>query len=265
MIPQNQLEELNIRSIGDFESKLIEYIDKLQNLIKSNLLCADYYTWMLSFLNKLVGCISRDPVSLNEFEHMIDTEIISCSHFEMVVGYIREYFYLNKLAKSNKITIEEIEEISKPKSEFINLFRIKNDPTEANFIRHFSLHPNKCKFPFIDIFIKYHEKIQILNHLFPIITFTNTLLSKFSFKVSRKEASDIIYMKDLIHNDISLRRKFRDFKHAWKHLNIDLSYDEVKLPPISFTKNCTLNYFLVDSILMIKEFIWLLLCGTSVI
>ena len=201
---------------------------------------------MISFLNKLVGFLSRGTMEINEFQNFIDNELISCSHYEMVVGYKREYFHQNKLGESTEITIEEIEEIYKPESECINLFRIKDESTEVNFIRLFSLHPEKSKFPFIDLFLKYHEKIQILNYLFPIINFTNALLAKFSFKISRKEASGR-KLKEVLTKDLSLDRKFKDFKRAWKHLDIDLSYDELRLQPITFTEEYTLNYFLVDT------------------
>ena len=241
-----EFKELEIEDIDHFELKLTEYIEKLQALIKLNLLCTDHYTWMLSFMNKLVESLCSDKMQINEFENIVDNDIILCSHYEMVASYKKEYFSLDKLRQSDEVTIEEIEGVSKPISECISLFRIKIAPTEANFIRLFSLHPQKLKFPFIDLFLKYHKKIQILNCLFPIISFTNALLSNFSFQISRKQASGL-QLAEILRKDPNLEKKFRDFTRAWKALKIELVYDEIRLKPITFTDEHTLNYFLVDA------------------
>ena len=248
-IPRNELKdlkELDIEDIDQFELKITEYIKKLQALIKLNLLCTDYYTWMLSFMNKLVESLCSDQMQINEFENAVDSRIILCSHYEMVASYKKGYFSLDKLQQSDEVTIEEIEEVSKPISECINLFRTKITPTEASFVRLFSLHPQKLMFPFIDLFLKYHKKIQILNCLFPIISFTNALLSKFSFQISRKQASGL-QLVEFLSKDPNLEKKFKEFTRAWKALKIELVYDEIRLKPITFTDEHTLNYFLVDT------------------
>ena len=249
LIPQEQLNELNTHDINHFEGKLLQYIERLQGLITQNILCSDYYTWMLAFLDKLIDFLPAEEIAIADFENNIERNILlNSSHFKMVTDYKKAYFYSDQSGshESEGIAVEDIEEISVPDSQFISLFRIKQDSNQDNFIRLFSLHPDKSKYPFIDLFLRYHEKIKILECLFPIISFTNALLSEFSFQISRKEASGK-KLKEILNNDSDLEKKFTAFKLAWKNLNIDLIYNEASLNPIVFTDEYSLNYFLVDT------------------
>lgn len=244
------------------ENKLVSSIEKLHILIKSNLLCEDYYTWMVAFLNKLTEQPVTKEMKIYEYENLIDKEIIKkFSPYALVRDYKKAYLNLaqqknidlNSLfdqkefpkdpINSNQV-LKMIEEADVPTTSIGYLFRSIQHPEESNFKRLLELDPNRNSYPFINLYLKYSEKIKILTCFFPIIDFTNALLLEFSFQISRKETKAKT-LKQITTSDINLQKKFEAFKEAWETLckNLPFSINRVD----SLSEDHTLNYFLIDS------------------
>ncbi|CAG8523422.1 10645_t:CDS:10, partial [Racocetra fulgida] len=83
---------------------------------------------------------------------------------------------------------------------------------------------NTQAFPLLDIYFKHYEKLPHIKNLYPIVKFVQMLASRFEYRLTRKEASQLTF-KDFIEGQSSngqlqetyesLSLAFNDFANAW--------------------------------------------------
>ena len=211
--------------------------------IKKIINCKNYYIFMLSFLSKLVN-IMQKKLTIAEFKEELEQIVSSTSHAELSKTYKESYF--NSYLKSSKSNLRDLEEIT-TYLDMRNPIRIKQEIDIVNFKRVYSSQVNKAKYPYVEIYLKYQDKIDTLKSLCPILDFTNSLLRKFSFQISRTDAEKLILASVLSESKI-LSDKFEKFTEAWKKLSTIKFSSEEKAPPYCDLKeDLALNYFLVDT------------------
>jgi hypothetical protein len=110
-------------------------------------------------------------------------------------------------------------------------------------------------YPFSLIFIKHHEKLELVKYLYPIIKFVKTLNSKLEYRKSRKSAQLMTFhefieeeSKDNAVNGDYLKSLFEGFALGWNFvINYIDQYHSKKLPSKPFMNlECSIIYGLIE-------------------
>ena len=188
-----------------------------------------------------------EPVSSkirDDFELLFEQKIVSESVTEKISSYKK---MINR--EKSKELLDYIEELTPPTDKEnlpIELFRIISSPSLNSAVSTFSCLPSYEQIPFLKFFFDNIEKIKCLKSLHPIIEFTDYMLEKFNFSISRQEAYKAKIGEFLI-NDHRLNVLFSNFVNAWNRITIDLNYNCLHITEkMKFDENSPLIYFLID-------------------
>ena len=99
---------------------------------------------------------------------------------------------------------------------------INFDSFRAYYMSDFTRNENN--YPFLSIFFKYAEQLELLKHLLPIVKFVQILNSKLGYHITRQKAREITFRQFIekesnggenreIFN--SLKTAFDDFSNGW--------------------------------------------------
>jgi hypothetical protein len=207
------------------------------------------HVWIYSCLSRLPAFLSnnyRVPDQLtarNEFEKLFEESVImNQSQLEQIMAYKQ----LISDFKKPPIIINEIEEISEPPYPYYEFFRITEAPTYKSMAQAFSMYEKKHQLILLKIFIENQSELKNLKYFYPIIRFSNYLLEKFSFTISRSEAMNTP-IRNYINEDRHLSELLQSFLKSWKKLKIGLQFDCHILEKPNFDEGYPLSYFLVDN------------------
>ncbi|KAF0407966.1 e3 ubiquitin-protein ligase [Gigaspora margarita] len=100
----------------------------------------------------------------------------------------------------------------------------------SSFLAYYDLAKYQTKYPFLEIFIKHSEQLEIIKNLWPIVQFIKILSSRLSYRISRKDA-EIITFDQFIYKEVDkadLNKMFKRFEKSWNAI-IDKVYQCHKL------------------------------------
>ncbi|KAF0487084.1 e3 ubiquitin-protein ligase [Gigaspora margarita] len=75
----------------------------------------------------------------------------------------------------------------------------------------------QIKYPFLAIFFKYFEQLEIIKNLYPIVQFIQILSSRLSYRISRKDAEKMTF-DEFINKEadrVELYKMFQKFEDSW--------------------------------------------------
>ncbi|RZJ98321.1 MAG: hypothetical protein EOO46_25095, partial [Flavobacterium sp.] len=158
---------------------------------------------------------------LKEFESSFEAEIID-PLIQSTHGTIQEFNrnYIEYIQESDADIYPYIAELKQntqkyPLLEYFNYIKL---PSLQDFWQQFTLlHSNSSAFPLLNLL---QEKIYELSYLpsLPIITnFTNYLMKKFNYQISRDQANST-QIKDFFDQDPKLQDLFATFENKWNIL-----------------------------------------------
>ena len=232
--------------VKKLHENITEDFFEIYKMIESN----DPYIWILSSVSQLVSLLEQTPEmplsieNRNNFEVLVEQRIL-LGHIETINSYKQ---LVNSYAKFSDF-FNFIEEINlPPKDQYYHsqFFRITQEPSFKHMIPSFNLSSRKPELKILDNFIQNSDKIENLECFYPIVDFTNYLLEKFNFSISRFEASkNPISM--YYENDIKMKDLFNKFKNSWKKLSIKLIDGCKSFDKINFSKHTSLSHYLIEN------------------
>ena len=217
-----RLEEFEIVFNLDLESLIKRFSENItQNFNELFGIIQSDEPYILAF-----SCISQLPVLLesrpeipllkeirNNFEVVVEqTILLEKTPLEMINKY--KLLVSSYLKPSDLVNF--IEEIDKPPEEQYShsqFFRILQEPSFDCMIQAFNMSNRQADLKVLDIFLQNFAEIQNLKHFYPLIQFTNYLIEKFTFAISRAEASSIP-ISTYIEDDNKLAHLFETFKKS---------------------------------------------------
>ncbi|ORX60039.1 hypothetical protein BCR36DRAFT_579480 [Piromyces finnis] len=219
------------------------------------------------FINMIIPDISKliieNSNAMTESEVRNNFEELCNQIIERAINNYTNYYpvYINNNKEILQINDDTIKSILQETTNFNNLskddypliqyFYAASYPSYEGFYKEFYSLQDNLKYPVLANYLKStqenSEKIKLLQnfHLInPLITYS---LEKYSNKISRKEAKEII-IKNELENDKYMKKLFINFKKGWKNIYQKLSnYDcSGKLPEMFIEENKCLSYILND-------------------
>ncbi|CAF3576528.1 unnamed protein product [Rotaria sp. Silwood1] len=197
--------------------------------------------WLFKVMNHLIDGNFLQKGLLNqhekviEFEQNIENQLI-IPHIESIVEEIRKYKLAYKIflqendeqSLLNDLCNELIEnEKEYPLLNFFNVTTINQVNTMKDFHRKLQLIPNvDKKYPMINFLIqRYHDYLNI-QFLYPIVMFTNYLIEKLDYRITRKHASKKM-ISEILFNDSDyaiVSQLYSNFIHSWYKLKLNEIY-----------------------------------------
>ena len=186
----------------------------------------------------------------NEFENKINDIVIKCLDNYNEFKHKSENLKLNTMSQFEKI-IKEDDNIKNDDNDFpyYQYFSVPNFPNEKNLSESLKKYPNEEDYPILKSYLKYKndEHIKNLKNILLMNPFENTILDKYSFNISRKDAKYRKKITDVI-NEFDLKDSFKNFKNGFD--NISSFVDHYKKNALnkgySFNKDSYLSYVLND-------------------
>ena len=216
----------------------------LGKIINSN----EPHIWLYKVIGEIPALLSnfrQAPSTLlirNEFEKAVEDKIITPNRGnipEVISNYKKQY---NELGMNKKV------------SKGLNIgqnttmFRRCKMGTYEEFEMNYNLGNNKKKYPLLSIFLQKQDDLERVQSLLPIVTFTNNMLEKFSYRLTREEARSKSLESYLREDD--QQQMWASFEEAWKRANFvdGISYKCAHLKYTDVNLNNELIFFLVDTI-----------------
>ena len=184
------------------------------------------------------------PEIRTTFETTFDQDIIRPNR-RSIGGSIREYKeYFDSFNKKAKL-IGNYNPLTSEK----NIFRYCKMGTQALCEMSYNLGGNKEKYPLLDIVFQKMDDLERIQGLLPIVNFTNYLIEKFSFRITREDARN----KSIgfyLHEDSELKTLWDKFIDAWSRANFHegVSYKCAHIKNTQFSLKSELIYFLTDTV-----------------
>ncbi|CAG8490949.1 4682_t:CDS:10 [Ambispora gerdemannii] len=184
----------------------LDHIKNDWEILKRIFNCSDEILALLlhAILFKMLKEPKLDPVKLNTADERVQWE----------------RFFTNELVVPLEIS-ETIEISEQYSQEYLpRLWRKVRDTTYENLHAYFTSNPqNSVKYPFLDLFFKYEERLRLIKNIRPIIKFVQLLSKQLSHRITRKEARELTFQAFINKSDEnesrSLETAFTGFKDAW--------------------------------------------------
>ena len=216
----------NIHGKGYFEDHFRQDYRMVEELIGTK----EAYIWIyqaLLSMNKVVdqkGAI-KDSRSLNNLEKtfeetVVDPMIVSASL--IIQSYHRNYAQYNKYLDHEDISlyVDELKE-NQERFPFLRYFSFLKLPTFKDFNSCFLLLKDGSKaLPLLDLVLKKHRELSNISSLPGIVDFTNILMKKYKYEISKDEAYTTT-LREKIKDDSFLRSKYLKFEADWNKLKIE--------------------------------------------
>ncbi|CAF3907546.1 unnamed protein product, partial [Rotaria sp. Silwood2] len=195
------------------------------------------YIWLYKLLNHLISddFAKRGLMNTNQhvlqLEQMIEQKIIF-AHIDSITNEISEYkkAYVQFIQeRDSKPSLDSfIDELFEDEKQFplLNFFNVTTFHT-SNLLDEFILRMQTL--PYAErsypvttfIFKRFNDYINI-QHLYPIIIFSNYLIDKLNYRIKRNDAVEkkIIYYLTTGNDQHIIQQYYEDFLHAWYALNL---------------------------------------------
>ena len=234
---------------------VIEKVEKIVNLdfreLLNNQNGENCFYWILGCLTKLTQVVEANYGDFysNERRCKFEKDFEDCSTAQDISSVVNGYKAVLMTQLETSPLVHYLEELEKPPetnyalSEF---FRTTNVASWADLCQCFLQSPRKLELRTLNLLIENIEESKNLSYFYPILHFTRTLISEFSFKISRQEANQST-IKQVLQNHPHLLRSLKNFLESWTSLNINLTFDCKTFEKIKLDENSLFSYFLVDN------------------
>lgn len=247
----------DLGDLGGLEMRYGSSRDALENMVKKNI-CQDFSeisamisieptVWVLACASQLwtlMDAFVGKPASQeirNSFEEKIESEILF--KYQTLEILNRYKITLNQYTPQSNL-LSQIDELEVPEgpSEY---FRIIETPSFDTMTASFELSNKKSQLKVLSYFIENNAEIKNLKCLYPIVKLTNYLLEKYSFSISRYEASKKT-LRSFSSTDPKLKILFEKFNIAWEKITLPLVNGCKTFEKLELTEETSLSYFLPD-------------------
>ena len=155
--------------------------------------------------------------------------------------------------KSLMLENNDIKNYEEDNFPFYKYFLMTIYPSKETFINEFKkVIEHEKKYPILTVYINFDNKLKDLFKFFPEFNdFCNFMINKYSYKITREEASKkLLKDEEIYKNNINkFKDKFNKFKEIWSYLKIYSNKygcrDE--MPIIDLDENKSIAYFLNDN------------------
>ena len=155
--------------------------------------------------------------------------------------------------KSLMLENNDIKNYEEDNFPFYKYFLMTIYPSKETFINEFKkVIEHEKKYPILTVYINFDNKLKDLFKFFPEFNdFCNFMINKYSYKITREEASKkLLKDEEIYKNNINkFKAKFNKFKEIWNYLKIYSNKygcrDE--MPIIDLDENKSISYFLNDN------------------
>ena len=173
---------------------------------------------LITNLEKLKNIGNKIDENLINFEQIFEEIIVLpmiVSVPSIIQNYKQRYYNIKNNGEENVIDYISEVKLNDEKYPFLEHFSLLKSPTVSDFEAQFQLFhgENPEKFPLLKLF--FDEDISKINHLATIIAFSNELINKFQYQITREEAQ-CLKIKEIS----TLKNNFSDVVRAWNSLNI---------------------------------------------
>lgn len=193
------------------------------------------YIWLFKMINHMLHSTFLQHGSLNrvekviEFEQFIENKLI-IPHIYSIIDEIQDYKlkYKESVQQIDHATplMDLIDELVEDENQYplLNFFNITNiqtvDPFEILRAK-FRLVPNVDKlYPITTFLLQRYDDYTNIQHLYSIVTFTNYLIQKLNYRITRKNANKKTISEVLFNNSNKEEEKlYEKFIQAWYKLN----------------------------------------------
>jgi len=217
----------NINAKDYFKKHFEQDYKMIGELVGSN----ESYIWIYQILSSFEKIVQEknlldSAIALQQFERKFEDQIMIPaiqSINAIIQKYRRNYVeYQAMEEEEDDITIYLDELKLEPKKyPWLQFFNSMKLPSFADFSNQFELLIGDGKnFPLLDFVLKRHKDLSKISSLPSITDFTNYLMKKFNYQISRDVATTTV-LKDLFEADDSLVKKFKDFEANWNQLDLD--------------------------------------------
>jgi hypothetical protein len=267
----HELDELNNSNLPDRDYCREHFEKDYEFLCQLSTEPDQCYLWLYKLINHLVDGKFLQRGFLNsiekkiKFEQCIENKLI-IPHIESIIEEIRQYklAYKKFLHQNNdQPTLNDlIDELVENENEYprMKFFNITNthiiNPMDA-FRAKLRIMPNANQTYKITIFLlERYDDYANIQYLYPIVMFTNYLIQKFNYRITRKNAAKKM-INEILFNDSDKEtalQLYEDFVQAWYKLNfkeVHLGSQNIKFEhqylSTDFGKRTEIAKFLLNS------------------
>jgi hypothetical protein len=190
------------------------------------------HIWIYQLLAAFEGVVrEKTPintaVALNKLEKSFEDQVIFPviqSVNTVIQKYKQAYVEYHKLIDEEEeeeedigIFVEELQ-LDQAKYPWLEFFNYMKFPDFTDFSNQFALLIGDAKnFSLLDFVLKRHEELANITSLPTIVDFTNNLMKKFNYQISRDKASTTL-MSSLFEEDEELKKRFKNFENSWNRI-----------------------------------------------
>ena len=205
------------------------------------------------FIEKIKNLDLKEINKRDEFENQINEIVLNYldNYEEFSNEYKKEKLKLNVMNQFEKL-IREYENIKIDENDFpyYQYFSVPNFPNEKNLSEILTKKKDKKKkdYPILKSYLKYKndENIKNLKNIVLMNPFENSILEKYSFNISRKEAN---YQKKIhqVIDQFDLQNSFENFKKGFDNISkFVVCYKKIKFDNTNYQFN---KYSYLSSVL----------------
>ena len=191
----------------------------------------DHHIWIYQVLNQLEKLKIYNRVldtnnNLSKFEQVFE-EIVILPLIQSVDTVTKDYkkFYGDNYQKqhdeddvTNYVDEIKLNKVKYPLLEFFNYLNLPNFEEFAN--KYLLLIGNEgVGLPLLDLVLKKHQELANISSLPTIVDFTNYLMKKFNYKISRDYAISTPMTKELTEDE-TIKEMFKEFEDKWNKLRL---------------------------------------------
>ena len=266
---QDLQQQLNIPNQQHFR----EHVEKDYQLLSQTCTDSDQcYIWLYKLINHmLLPALNRfgsldTQLKVIEMEQMIEQTIVF-PHILSFADEINEYrvAYTNFIRERDaqpRITdyIDELRENEQlyPFLSFFNASKIiTSNPLDEFRVKVDTLPFSDKLYPVTTLLLKQLDKYANIQHLYPIVEFTNYLLHKYNYRIKRNDAA-MKTIEDILNESVrdreTMRRLFEQFLHSWYKLDLTEVQAGCQRPkvdrpttPVNFARDTSLALLLLNT------------------
>ena len=209
-----------------FRAHFLQDYQMLQDLLGTK----ESYIWIYRMIAGFEGIVREkgrltNAEALVKFERSFEDNVVIPviqSINTTIQQYRQAYIEYNKDLGDEDNIAHYVDELKKDdvKYPFTQYFNFMKFPTFEDFKNQFALVVGDVKaFPLLDFVLTRHEDLVDISALPKIVSFSNYLMKKYNYQISRDKASTTL-IKDLFEEDDSLKKRFEEFKDCWNRLSL---------------------------------------------
>jgi hypothetical protein len=261
-------QHLNLPSITHFRDHFEKDYTLLAQSSTDNQQC---YIWIYKLLNHLVNEEFAKRGLLNTNEHVIQIEQLIeqkliFTHIDSVTNEIAEYkkAYAQFIQeRDSQPSLESfIDELFEDEKRYplLNFFNVTtfhtSNPLDEYILKMQTLSYAEKAYPLTTFIFKRFNNYTDIQHLYPIVVFTNYLIEKLNHRIKRNNAAEkkVLHYLTTGNDQHIIRQLYEEFLHGWYSLNLkEVRYGcqtpkfELTVPKDKFAENTSIATLLLNT------------------